>query len=1744
MAENGVRAGSLYYAVAFDRTAIKAAKDEATRIGKALSDILEKSVGGFGKKVQDEFKQAGQAAENTAQRTRRATDSATAAAREHVAELRRLTNEQKAGTITNEQYRQKVTELRGEMESATEQTTRGTQAYDLLQNALGRIATAETRDRLNALNNEVFASRNMLENGALSAKDFRSRMDEIVTTARAMQEEMVRTEGATARQSQEYRKLSNAIGGAERGLAALDGHMTKLGMSRQLQIGGLAALRRHFSDLGPAGNAAGLGIAAVVGGLNSLGKPLDLSVAGLHKLAGRLMAVTQALPLLATAAAAGAVVGLMKMADSSAKLANDLDLASRSTGLGVEALQEWRFAAEQSGVSADTFTNLLTSLQRRLGSAANGNKNYAAAFAELGVEIRDTSGNIRNLGDVLNDVATGMSRVENETDRVRLATTIMNRSGAQLTAFFAQGSEAIREMRHEARELGFVISGDAVMSLVEYSNEIQNVRRQFDTTKVEISAAFLPVLRDVLIPVVQDFFVPWMQNAAEQVVEFAESFADVGPAGVNFRAEMLSNMKAVIEFGRVIAVVVQSAITAFNAVASVGGAVGGFIAGIADAEWMEDQRNVLEAQINFLREQLKDTNLAADARSSIVSQLSDATAELELLPQDWWDAGVQGAIEGFEYFGTKAAEGFEGIIDTLNADVEGMLEKWMNHAFQGRDDRRTVRSFGDDLGDDFAGGFLDGATSGLSGTSGKDDPLAAVRLWTRRLAFELEQGLKTPIAVIDILRPRLQDLITERDTLFEAGGFGTEAWDVLEGKIKAIEAAMKSASERLPALISGPKPDEGEGGTWAEHLAEEHAARAARYAEIAERAGIGSVAGVAEANTLALQALETAMREEAAAWAAWQRARQATVAQPDEGASDTAFGRVYEKLKADLREVDLRASLFGETTSTVQARIRLQEQAVLDLAREYGELSPEVEFAKAGLEGLEQQLEDLNSTTEDTANVFGDRLGQAIAGGLGWFANHAQDLGAAGKELESLRTQLANLTGTAETAEDRLRSGLQALIDAGGPAATVAEQLLATFTDWEAAAPDRIVEEYAEAMADAALKAEIFGDAHDLAGTQADLTAKVIERLIPILGVESDTVQQLIEDWKELNEERENTKDKTKDAVPSISTLTEALNTLRTATQGGKVSSDDLSSSLNIVGGALLDLSRETTGTTSEVLHFAGTLTQVAAQAIQGDWVGAIMTAVTQLFDFSNGLKEIEEQVQRTVSGSSRLWKEFVDDIAAANTERVRRSGFLGALGFTKAAIDQESYDAGVALAEGIVTGFESTLTASNFEEAWDQAFTDVIIESAIQVLFELEHVQDAIKQAYELMAAGDEAGAKSIMAGVKEDFREVWEMIQELTKERDAEKLFERIASIGVPALTTVEQAQRDLDQALQDGVITLEQYNEAMDDLADAQERLNAQEHDSWLDRVRDVGVPALTELERAERDLERAFRDGKISAQEYAAGLQEIEMAGDRIAAQDWTTYTASISDSLASSVTSGFQQGFEDYLASGDHDALLDDLEGTVYFTLTKALTESLLTLAMVETGAEKIIKQMGEALAEGDHARASELSRQLANLNADIAGMLTPFLDDWRTYAPASVQRDWADARRPADTTPTPQRGGGIQVAEITGPSRDILVDLLSPLRGLDGLLGVQLRQLEVQEAIHASLAGPGLDPFGHTPIYSGTGSPAPGAAGTTHTHNYYFGPDGTGVGTEFDSPEFRAAIEDVVNEFTQRGMRRRGRGGG
>lgn len=203
-------------------------------------------------------------------------------------------------------------------------------------------------------------------------------------------------------------------------------------------------------------------------------------------------------------AAAAAATAIFAFTKQIAEANDELGKFAQRIGVDIEALQELGFVAELNGGSIDSMNASLANLSRVASEAARGMGPGVEVFGMLGISVTDATGRLKQADDLLLDVADAISRLGSQAERLEFAQKLG--IGEDLLLAIQQGSEAIKQQRKEARELGFVIDVDAAQAAADFQDELLRLNRII----LGVSNAIGTKLMKQIEPMIEQF-VEWFK---------------------------------------------------------------------------------------------------------------------------------------------------------------------------------------------------------------------------------------------------------------------------------------------------------------------------------------------------------------------------------------------------------------------------------------------------------------------------------------------------------------------------------------------------------------------------------------------------------------------------------------------------------------------------------------------------------------------------------------------------------------------------------------------------------------------------------------------------------------------------------------------------------------------------------------------------------------------------------------------------------------------------------------------------------------------------------------------------------------------------------------------------------------------------------------------------------------------------------------------------------------------------------
>lgn len=323
------------------------------------------------------------------------------------------------------------------------------------------------------------------------------------------------------------------------------------GVGVRLYVSGGEVVKRTFDQVGDSGKKMWAEIALGEKAANPAIKVLSAGAGeakgALEGLAGRAGSAGTALSAfgatgMAVAAGMGALaIALVKVREGMQFAAELTDVSDR-IGIGAEALQEWRYVADEAGVSVESFQSNLEKLNGQVGAfkAGIGDAKLKPIFEELGI-TKDQLANVDDAGDMVMLLADTLGQVKDRAVQVRLARGLGFEESLPILRL---GSEEIRRLSADARDLGLVMKDDVRAELDEADRVMERAQQRIQMSLRVAVAGLADDFAD-LVTVVADL-IGWLGKLNSMAVKVSvdlpgRALADVVSDGIRGRSAAEGN---------------------------------------------------------------------------------------------------------------------------------------------------------------------------------------------------------------------------------------------------------------------------------------------------------------------------------------------------------------------------------------------------------------------------------------------------------------------------------------------------------------------------------------------------------------------------------------------------------------------------------------------------------------------------------------------------------------------------------------------------------------------------------------------------------------------------------------------------------------------------------------------------------------------------------------------------------------------------------------------------------------------------------------------------------------------------------------------------------------------------------------------------------------------------------------------------------------------------------------------------
>lgn len=220
---------------------------------------------------------------------------------------------------------------------------------------------------------------------------------------------------------------------------------------------------------------------------------------------------------------------------------DNIDKASQKMGISAEAYQEWDAVLQHSDTSIDVLQRGMMTMSKAVES---GNK----SFKKLGITEKQLAKMSQE--EIFEKVIEGLQSMEEGTERTALASELLGGAAKELGPLLNTSADDTKKMRERVKELGGVMSNDAVKAAAAYQDSLQDMQTALDGAKRGITTEFLPAVTSVMDGLTEVF----SGNGEGGLAKISEGIGQ-------FVDKLSESMPRVLEFGSQIILSLSSAIT-------------------------------------------------------------------------------------------------------------------------------------------------------------------------------------------------------------------------------------------------------------------------------------------------------------------------------------------------------------------------------------------------------------------------------------------------------------------------------------------------------------------------------------------------------------------------------------------------------------------------------------------------------------------------------------------------------------------------------------------------------------------------------------------------------------------------------------------------------------------------------------------------------------------------------------------------------------------------------------------------------------------------------------------------------------------------------------------------------------------------------------------------------------------------------------------------------------------------------
>ena len=251
---------------------------------------------------------------------------------------------------------------------------------------------------------------------------------------------------------------------------------------------------------------------------------------------GVVRSLVEIVTLLGTITGAASIAGMAKLVSTFAAWNRTLTVNADSWGLTTKQVQQYETALGLVGTSSQDADAAMQGLYDTASKFVRGETTPALThfMGTLGINVRDATGHMRSMNDLMPEVIDKVSKIENANDRAAAATAFLGASGMKVVEAF-RASHKTYEQAHTDAEKFATLTDDQRDALERFYGAQNKLQQGFKVLGEQISATLAQHLNPLM-----DRFNDFLQRDQPQILavvdELSKHIEGVGIAATGVAA--------------------------------------------------------------------------------------------------------------------------------------------------------------------------------------------------------------------------------------------------------------------------------------------------------------------------------------------------------------------------------------------------------------------------------------------------------------------------------------------------------------------------------------------------------------------------------------------------------------------------------------------------------------------------------------------------------------------------------------------------------------------------------------------------------------------------------------------------------------------------------------------------------------------------------------------------------------------------------------------------------------------------------------------------------------------------------------------------------------------------------------------------------------------------------------------------------------------------------------------------------